>query len=251
MLLLLCGILLIAVIVSLGLAYFIDLKSGILWILLAGVFSAIVFTLNKAEYDANYIGIYGVVALMGSLAFSINWGNLQANGDLSQFHPNIYAILATILRTHKTVISRPHLREEISKAIAGVPVEQQQLVVDAVEHRLAAEQIFRPMADGRLELGYQKRVGLGHIFVALITLIYLFNPGFGMIELIPDNLPVVGNLDEGLLVALVSNWIFMAWWKDRQERRGHSVDNTPSVARPGASGSRHDPKTEEVRQLLQ
>lgn len=238
LLLLLSGILLIAVILSLGLAYLIDLKSGILWILLAGAFSAIVFTLNKSEYDANYIGIYGVTALIGSLAFSINWGNLQANGDLSKFHPNVYGILTTILRTNKTVISKSHLREEISNTIGDIPTEQRKIIIDAVEQRLAAERVFRPTADGRLELGYKKRVGLRHIFVALLTLVYLFNPGFGIVEIIPDNLPVVGNLDEGVLIALVSNWIFMAWRKDRHERLGESVGNTPGITLPSDFGSR-------------
>ena len=134
------------------------------------------------------------------------------------------------------MITRSHLRDEISNAIGDLPHDQRQLVVDAIEQRLAEERIFRPMPDGRLELGYKKRVGLGHIFVALITLVYLFNPGFGMLELIPDNLPLVGNLDEGLLVALVSNWIFMAWWKDRQERRGESADTSPGATLHGSFG---------------
>lgn len=30
----------------------------------------------------------------------------------------------------------------------------------------------------------------------LIALIYIVNPGAGIIELIPDNIPLVGNLDE-------------------------------------------------------
>jgi uncharacterized membrane protein YkvA (DUF1232 family) len=34
-------------------------------------------------------------------------------------------------------------------------------------------------------------------------LIYLLNPGLGIFELIPDNLPVVGNLDEGAAAALL------------------------------------------------
>jgi len=33
--------------------------------------------------------------------------------------------------------------------------------------------------------------------VALIGFIYLLNPTLGLLELIPDNLPFVGNLDEG------------------------------------------------------
>jgi hypothetical protein len=34
--------------------------------------------------------------------------------------------------------------------------------------------------------------------LGIICLIYLLNPTAGVIELIPDNLPFVGNLDEGL-----------------------------------------------------
>lgn len=40
---------------------------------------------------------------------------------------------------------------------------------------------------------------LKNIFVFLIgilSLVYLINPGMGIFELIPDNLPIIGNLDE-------------------------------------------------------
>ncbi len=40
--------------------------------------------------------------------------------------------------------------------------------------------------------------------VAIIGLIYLLNPTFGVFELIPDNLPLVGNLDEG--AAAIAFW---------------------------------------------
>ena len=36
-------------------------------------------------------------------------------------------------------------------------------------------------------------LGLG-----LVGLVYVLNPTFGIFELIPDNLPIIGNLDEGL-----------------------------------------------------
>ncbi|MBI1307015.1 MAG: DUF1232 domain-containing protein [Bacteroidetes bacterium] len=35
-------------------------------------------------------------------------------------------------------------------------------------------------------------------FLAVLSLIYLINPTAGIFELLPDNLPFVGNLDEGL-----------------------------------------------------
>jgi len=39
--------------------------------------------------------------------------------------------------------------------------------------------------------------------LALISTIYLFNPGAGFIELIPDNFPIFGNLDEAAAATLL------------------------------------------------
>lgn len=39
--------------------------------------------------------------------------------------------------------------------------------------------------------------------LGLLGLIYVLNPTFGLIEFIPDNLPIVGNLDEGAAFLLV------------------------------------------------
>lgn len=38
---------------------------------------------------------------------------------------------------------------------------------------------------------------------ALLSLVYLLNPGAGVIELIPDNFPIIGNLDEAAAVAII------------------------------------------------
>jgi len=43
------------------------------------------------------------------------------------------------------------------------------------------------------------------IVVAIIATIYLLNPTAGILELLPDNLPVVGNLDEAAAVAILLN----------------------------------------------
>ena len=37
--------------------------------------------------------------------------------------------------------------------------------------------------------------------LGLLCLIYILNPGAGVFELIPDNLPIIGNLDEAAAVA--------------------------------------------------
>ncbi len=43
------------------------------------------------------------------------------------------------------------------------------------------------------------------IFLALVSLLYLLNPTLGILEFLPDNLPLVGNLDEGLAVVILLN----------------------------------------------
>ena len=43
------------------------------------------------------------------------------------------------------------------------------------------------------------------ILVGVLAAIYLLNPGAGFIELIPDNIPIIGNLDEaGATMILLS-----------------------------------------------
>ena len=44
---------------------------------------------------------------------------------------------------------------------------------------------------------------LGAVLGALVGGLYLLNPTMGLIELIPDNVPVVGNLDEAGATLLV------------------------------------------------
>jgi uncharacterized membrane protein YkvA (DUF1232 family) len=43
------------------------------------------------------------------------------------------------------------------------------------------------------------------IGVALLALIYLINPTAGILEFIPDNFPVVGNLDEAGATVILLN----------------------------------------------
>lgn len=44
-------------------------------------------------------------------------------------------------------------------------------------------------------------------FTGIVGVAYLLNPTAGILELIPDNLPLVGNLDEGAAAFLVWNAI--------------------------------------------
>ena len=48
---------------------------------------------------------------------------------------------------------------------------------------------------------HMKRIGI--FFLGLFSTFYLFNPGAGIFEIIPDNIPIVGNLDEAAAAALL------------------------------------------------
>ncbi len=41
------------------------------------------------------------------------------------------------------------------------------------------------------------------VIIAFLCVIYMLNPGAGFLEFIPDNLPVIGNVDEGLIMILL------------------------------------------------
>ena len=41
------------------------------------------------------------------------------------------------------------------------------------------------------------------VIFGIVALIYLLNPTMGLFELIPDNLPIIGNLDEAAATAIV------------------------------------------------
>jgi uncharacterized membrane protein YkvA (DUF1232 family) len=60
------------------------------------------------------------------------------------------------------------------------------------------------------------------ILAAIVSVIYLINPGAGFIELIPDNIPFVGNLDEAGATALLI-------WAINQMRAGSA--NVPPPPR--------------------
>lgn len=40
------------------------------------------------------------------------------------------------------------------------------------------------------------------VLVAIFCVVYLLNPTAGIFELIPDSLPLIGNVDEGLIMLL-------------------------------------------------
>jgi hypothetical protein len=62
---------------------------------------------------------------------------------------------------------------------------------------------------------------IGSLLMGAISGVYLFNPGAGILELIPDNLPVAGNLDEAGAAFLLF-WCggnLVRWWRIRRAQR--------------------------------
>ena len=56
--------------------------------------------------------------------------------------------------------------------------------------------------------------------MAVIGLIYILNPTLGIFELLPDNLPLVGNLDEGLAFLLI--WFGLVEYFGRKDTQSES-----------------------------
>ena len=62
----------------------------------------------------------------------------------------------------------------------------------------------------------------GAVVGVLFSLLYLVNPGMGWIEILPDNLPIVGNLDEVGITGLLLYCL-----------RVLGVELIPGLRRPG------------------
>ena len=69
------------------------------------------------------------------------------------------------------------------------------------------------------------------IALSVIALIYLANPTAGVIELIPDNIPFVGNLDEAGAVLILMNTLRYygidlagVWDRDKPKRQEQLTD---------------------------
>lgn len=63
-------------------------------------------------------------------------------------------------------------------------------------------------------------------FTALMGLFYILNPTAGLIEFIPDNIPLIGNMDEGAAFMLL--WYgLVEFFEGRKFRQAYPEDNAP------------------------
>ncbi len=75
------------------------------------------------------------------------------------------------------------------------------------------------------------------LLAGLLSLVYLVNPTAGVFELIPDNLPIVGNLDEAAACAIILA-AFRYYGIDLTSFLGRGVKG-----RPQSSGRKEDPNS--------
>jgi uncharacterized membrane protein YkvA (DUF1232 family) len=61
--------------------------------------------------------------------------------------------------------------------------------------------------------------------LAVLGLIYILNPTLGILEFIPDNLPIIGNLDESVAVMLVLAGVIEAL--EGKKHRKKTLDKHP------------------------
>ena len=71
--------------------------------------------------------------------------------------------------------------------------------------------------------------------IGIISAMYLFNFGIGIIELIHDNFPIIGNLDEAAATALLLSSLsyfgidlFNIFKKEKEE---NSTENNPKISK--------------------
>lgn len=80
---------------------------------------------------------------------------------------------------------------------------------------------------------------VGALVLGAVSVLYILNPGFGVFELIPDNIPVVGNLDEAAAAVILMNCLAYFGLDLRNlmgGRRKDPVNEARNVTPPGGFG---------------
>lgn len=79
---------------------------------------------------------------------------------------------------------------------------------------------------------------IGALVLGVVSVLYILNPGFGVFELIPDNIPIVGNLDEAAATVILLNCLayFGLDLRNLMGRRKDPVSEAKNVTPPGGFG---------------
>jgi hypothetical protein len=211
------------------LARFLRIRSGGLILFIIVTASLWVWSFQVLEPYTGYI-FPGLLAFVFSVGMAVNWNALQMNRKVWTYHPTYYNLMCDLANENLKRISRSSVREAISKHIGEETAAPKEQLIDAIENRLVDERLLLPLADGGYQPAYSKRLGLVHLLIAGATIAYLMNGGFGVIEFIPDALPLIGNLDEAGLAVLVFGWLYKLYLLDKAEEEGtHGLEGTAGL----------------------
>jgi len=192
-----------------------DLKKGVILVLalcllaLCGLAVRASVASNLVYLGAGFLGL--------SLVAATNWPALAVNGDASQFHPDIYQIVTRL--AERRFVSRDSVREVLMQHVGKrARPSAHQDVVDELERRLCTERILVAEDDSTYAVRCRKRLGLSHAILGVLCVVYLANPSMGLFELLPDNLPLVGNLDELVKSRMLCNFASPGFQRARSVR---------------------------------
>ncbi len=195
-----------------------DIKSGIVFILGVVLLAVSGLSIQAASLSTTYV-VCGNIALWVSLAFAVNWGSLRISGDITEFHPEPYEVITELAKgetaTRATILERiaQHLPED-----EVLPASLASDATDAAIQRLQEERILIPAGTERYQVGIRKNLRFLDIILATLAVVYLANPTLGVVEILPDTLPLVGNLDEALMAWFLYR-VYPKWKADRKALR--------------------------------
>ena len=166
---------------------------------------------------------YGVIAMCCSYVFAMNWSSLNINADAARLNSLQFNIITAVYGEDKQYITDATLREKIEEKIAARVSEYPTELIDRIHQRLIEERFFNVVEPGVLTLAKRKAFKLWHVIAFAGATIYLMNPGFGFIELIPDNIPIAGNLDEAVIATMAAKLFWDNYRKDQSVRKGEDL----------------------------
>lgn len=149
-------------------------------------------------------------AILGFLGMTIAtyWSSVFVNhhSDVIDLHPDLSILVCEVAAKGKTNASI--LQRRIAQTcilLGATETESSQEVFQKLIHSGFFEN--SDSKTGELLVRDTKQMMVFHLFCGTLATAYLLFPSFGVFELIPDNIPFIGNLDEaGALIYLIKGF---------------------------------------------
>ena len=206
--------------------YVADLKTGVLVLLVVPIVLLGLLAYVSVDFAPAYT-LCALGCLSLGLATGANYENLTVNGDLSRVSPEYERIYVALRRSPgftKGLIEVTKAREIAAEQVGEDKAKQ---ILDFLADRDGV--LIRVGEDYRL--GREKKLTVGTALMAVASFFYLLNPGFGFVDLIPDSLPVAGNVDEAAATALLLRAVGK-WREDMKTIKGSKAKPTPRLEAP-------------------